>query len=225
MCGRFTIVSDMVAYQLEFDIQIDETIKHEWKARYNVSPNQPIPMVRNPLARTLEFMQWGLIPVWAKGDKAKMRLINIRAETIMEKITFQKLMQQGQRCLILADGFYEWRSPENRGALKIPYYFKLKDGKPFVFAGLWDNSVNAEQEVISTCAIITCAPNELITPIHNRMPVILDSQTAWNWLQQKQPAELLSLLKPYPEENMVTYPVGTTINNPAVDVPECIQAA
>ena len=224
MCGRFTIVSDMVAYQLEFDIHIDEKVKHDWKARYNVSPSQPIPVLQDTLTRALETMQWGLIPAWAKGDKANTRLINVRAETIMEKATFRKLMQQGQRCLILADGFYEWKSPDGRGVSKTPYYFQMKDKKPFVFAGLWEKSVNAEQEVISTCAIITCSPNGLVSSIHNRMPVIFDSRTAWDWLKKEQPAELLPLLKPYPEESMTTYPVSTMINNPSADAPECILA-
>ena len=126
-----------------------------------------------------------------------MRLINVRAETIMEKVTFRKLMQQGQRCLILADGFYEWKTPDQKGSSKTPYYFQLKNEKPFVFAGLWDMGQTPGQEPITTCAILTCAPNGLMSTVHNRMPVIFDASTSWEWLSQKPAAQLLTLLKPY----------------------------
>ncbi|MGV8025626.1 MAG: SOS response-associated peptidase [Anaerolineaceae bacterium] len=223
MCGRFTIVSDAVAYQLEFDIHMDETVKQDWSARYNIAPSQPVPVVKDSLARTLELMQWGLIPVWAKDEKAKMRLINVRAETIMEKVTFRKLMQQGQRCLILADGFYEWKTSDQKGGSKTPYYFHLKNEKPFVFAGLWDMGQAPGQEPITTCAIITCAPNGLMSTVHNRMPVILNTSTGWEWLSQEPTAQLFSLLKPYPENEMVAYPVSALVNNLTADAPECIQ--
>lgn len=98
--------------------------------------SQSVPVVKDPLERTLESMQWGLIPIWAKDEKARIRLINVRTETIMEKVTFRKLMQRGQRCLILADGFYGWKTPDQKESSKIPYYFRLKNEKLFVFAGL-----------------------------------------------------------------------------------------
>lgn len=223
MCGRFTIVSDAEAYQLEFDIRIDESVKRDWNARYNISPSQYVPVVKNPLERTLEFMQWGLIPMWAKDEKAKIRLINIRAETIPAKMTFRKLMEQGKRCLILADGFYEWKTPDQKGGLKTPSYFHLKNEKPFVFAGLWDKTQTPDQEPIMTCAIITCTPNALMNTAHNRMPVILDANTSWEWLSQQPTTQLLSLLKPYPEDEMVAYPISLLMNNPATNVQECIQ--
>ncbi len=223
MCGRFAIVLDAMAYQLELDIHIDENVKYEWDARYNISPGQSVPVVKNPIERTLEFMQWGLIPMWTKDKKTKMRLINVRAETIMEKVTFRRLMNQGQRCLILADGFYEWKTPDQKGISKIPYYFHLKNEKPFAFAGLWDIGQTPDKEPIATCAIITCAPNALMNTVHNRMPVILDSNTGWEWLSRQPTAQLLSLLKPYPEDEMAAYPVRSLVNSPTTNAPECIR--
>jgi putative SOS response-associated peptidase YedK len=223
VCGRFAIVLDAMTYQLELDIHIDENVKYEWDAHYNISPGQSVPVVKNPIERTLEFMQWGLIPMWTKDEKTKMRLINIRAETILEKVTFRRLMNQGQRCLILADGFYEWKTPDQKGISKTPYYFHLKNEKPFAFAGLWDVGQMPDNGPITTCAIITCAPNALMNTVHNRMPVIFDSNTSWEWLSRKSSAHLLTLLKPFPEDEMVAYPVSSLVNSPTADAPECIQ--
>lgn len=222
MCGRFTIVAGALAYQLEFNLQMDESIEHDWNAHYNIAPGQFIPAVRDPWERKMEFMQWGLLPAWAKDDKAHIRLINVRAETIMEKVTFRTLMQQGQRCLIFADGFYEWKPAEKKGAPKTPYYFRLRSGKPFAFAGLWATGLTSDQKPVPTCAIITCAPNALMHAIHSRMPVIFDSAHAWEWLSQTPAAQLVLLLQPFPESEMMAYPVSLLVNNPAADAPECI---
>lgn len=125
--------------------------------------------------------------------------------------------------MILADGFYEWKTTDQKGSSKTPYYFHLKNEKPFVFAGLWDAGQTPDQEPITTCAIITCIPNALMSTIHNRMPVILDASTSWEWLSQKPTAQLLTLLKPYPEHEMVAYPVSALVNSSTADAPECIQ--
>ncbi len=225
MCGRFTIISDPTVFQMEFELPLDVDIKQNWKPRYNVAPSQQVPVVNNVQERRLSLMQWGIIPAWSKDDKGNFRLINIRSETIMEKATFRKLMQQGQRCMILADGFFEWQKQSQKGKAKTPFYFHLKEHKPFAFAGLWGLSKGTGGQESETCAIITCAPNTLVSDVHNRMPVILDARSGREWLSGKPVPDLLSLLKPYPENEMAAFPVSTVVNNPAADTPECILPA
>jgi putative SOS response-associated peptidase YedK len=225
MCGRFTIISDPVAFQLEFDLPIEESFKQNWKPRYNVTPTQLIPVVDNPQERKLDLMQWGLLPIWVKDKKDSFRLINIRSETILEKATFKRLLQKGQRCLIMADGFYEWQASNQAKGPKTPFYFHLKNNKPFAFAGLWDISSLPDGQTTKTCAIITCAPNNLVSTVHNRMPVILNAETGWEWLNTQPAPQLLALLKPFPESEMEAYPVSPLVNNPASDLPECILPA
>jgi putative SOS response-associated peptidase YedK len=222
MCGRFTIISDPVTYQLEFDIKIDNNTKHVWKRRYNVSPSQSIPVVHNAPRHDLHLMRWGLIPNWSSNRSGKINLINVRAETIREKIYFRKLVEQGKRCLILANGFYEWQSPAHKGMPKTPYYFQLKDGKPFVFAGVWEESRTENAQTAQTCAIITCPPNALVSSVHNRMPVMLNASGGREWLAQNSTRQLLSLLKPYPADAMQAYPVSRMVNSPQTDEPACI---
>jgi len=216
MCGRFTIISEPLIYQMEFNIDIPDSIKQDWKPHYNIAPTQIIPTIRNEKERIVDPMQWGLVPTWSKDQ---IRLINVRAETILEKATFRKLMQQGQRCLIFANGFYEWQDSDQKDKPKRPYYFQLKNGKPFMFAGIWDFNKNSSEQ--KTCAIITCPPNSLVGKIHNRMPVIFDSSSCWQWLSQES-IQALSLLKSYPENDMTFSSVGSLVNNPTLDVPECI---
>lgn len=222
MCGRFTIISDPITYQMEFNIQMDADIKRKWKVSYNISPTQIVPVVTDANKRSIELMQWGLFPAWAKDGRNKVMLINVRAETILKKTTFRKLLQQGQRCFILADGFYEWQTSTQKGESKTPFYFRLKDNKPFAFAGIWDVGQGREGQNIRTCAIITCTSNSLVNMIHNRMPVILDRSSSWEWISQKPIPQLLPLLKPYPERDMVSFPVSSLVNNPNSNAPECI---
>lgn len=222
MCGRFTIISNPLVYQLEFDLQVDPGKIIHWDSRYNVSPTQPVPVVKNSLERSLDLMQWGLVPGWVKDEKHKFRLINVRAETIAEKTFSKRLLQQGKRCFILADGFYEWQAAGQKGPSKTPFYFYLKEHKPFAFAGLWDAWETPDGQMVESCAIITCAPNAMVSPVHDRMPVILDRETSWQWISSRPIPQLLSLLKPYPASEMVSYPVNSSVNNPAVDSEECL---
>jgi putative SOS response-associated peptidase YedK len=172
--------------------------------------------------RDVHLLHWGLIPFWAKDISIGMRMINARSETLQEKPSFRAAFRE-RRCLILADGFYEWRKPESKSAPKTPYRFSLKDNKPFAFAGLWETWSSPEREEIRSCTIITCPPNELVEQVHNRMPVILDSHTCWDWLQDRPLPELDEMLKPYPADKMQAYPVSLLVNNPRVDDPQCIQ--
>ena len=220
MCGRFTITLEMDIWQAAFDLQ---DIHVDWKSRYNVAPTQMIPVVKDADQRKVEWMRWGLIPYWAKDESIGNRLINARSETIKEKPSFRNAFQR-RRCLILADGFFEWQHNANPKAPKVPYYFHLRNHKPFFFAGLWESWRPAkEMEEVHSCTIITTTPNELVGQMHNRMPVILDETTCWAWLQEQSTNSLLNLLKPYPAERMQAYPVSTAINNPANDQAQIIQ--
>lgn len=225
MCGRFTIISDPVAYQIEFDFSMSNDQKTDWSARYNVAPSQSIPVVLQEKERSLSLMQWGLLPNWPSNRDGKFNLINVRAETVREKAYFKRLVEQEKRCLILADGFYEWQKPEVKKSPKIPYYFQRKDNKPFAFAGIWETSLTPDDQKINTCAIITCPPNNLVAPVHNRMPVMLDPASGLEWLGQNSLEHLLSMLKSYPAEEMQTFPVSRLVNNPRSDSPACILPA
>lgn len=143
------------------------------------------------------------------------KLINARAETIQEKPSFRYAFKQ-RRCLILADGFYEWQQQITSAAPKVPFLFILKRTQPFFFAGLWE-TWHDDTEEIQSCSIITCPANELIREVHHRMPVILDKESGWDWLEYLPAQALLNMLKPYPAEKMTGYPVSQRVNNPDLD--------
>jgi len=220
MCGRFTITLEPAAWQEEFDLR---GIAVDWKKNYNTTPTQMVPVVIDEQARAVEMMRWGLIPFWAKDESIGSRLINARAETLQEKPSFRDAFRQ-RRCLILADGFYEWQKGAGVKAPKVPYFFQLCDHKPFFFAGLWE-SWRSEKDApeIHSCTIITTSPNTLVGEIHNRMPVILDKYNCWTWLTEENLNTLQDLLAPYPAASMLAYPVSTAINNPASNSPQNMQ--
>ena len=165
-------------------------------------------------------MRWGLITSWAKDTAMGARMINARAETVTEKPSFRNAFRQ-RRCLVLADGFYEWQRQEGK---KQPFYFRLQNGEPFGFAGLWERWQAADEEVIS-CTIITTQANDVLRPIHERMPVILNPKDYDLWLNPEAQAEpLQQLLCPYQAEAMTSYRVSTKVNNPAHNSPECINS-
>jgi putative SOS response-associated peptidase YedK len=218
MCGRFTLSVDPVELQLEF--QIPE-MPAEWRPRFNIAPTQPVAVLTDSKLRTIDFFQWGFVPGWAKDISIGSKMINARSETIMEKPSFRSAFQR-RRCLILADGFYEWkRVPGEKGA-SSPYRFTLINGKPFAFAGLWERWQNSEGNELLSCVIITCPANSIVAPIHERMPVIFDSHSYWQWLDKNDPKELQSMLIGCAPELMQVYPVGKTINNPSFDDSSCI---
>jgi putative SOS response-associated peptidase YedK len=167
-------------------------------------------------------MHWGLVPSWAKDTSIGNRMINARAETLTEKRTFKALLGR-KRCLVLADGFYEWQKRE-RG--KLPMRFVLRDQGPFAFAGLWDSWRKPDGNELQSFTIITTGANDLLRRVHERMPVILDreSEEVWLDLDLKDPAKLRPLLKAYPSRDMEAYCVSKLVNSPANDMPECIKA-
>lgn len=168
-------------------------------------------------------MRWGLIPFWAKDPSVGYRMINARCETVATSGAFKHALRH-RRCLIPADGFYEWKK---EAGSKIPMRILLKGGEAFTFAGLWETWKSPEGQTIESCIIITCGPNELMAPIHDRMPVILPEKVEATWLDSgtEDPAQLLPLLVPYPSERMKAYRVSPLVNSPKTDSPACIVPA
>ena len=193
----------------------------QYRPRYNVAPTQEVLTVTSDGAENGgQFMKWGLIPFWAKDPSIGSRMINARAETVAEKPSFRQAFQK-RRCLVLADGFYEWRK---EGRLKVPMRIVLKSGEPFGFAGLWETWRSPEGELVRSCTIVTTVPNAVMEPIHNRMPVILAKETETLWLDpaNSDTAELRELLVPYPAGEMEAYEVSRLVNSPGQDLPDCI---
>jgi len=222
MCGRFTLTVDAAELQEKFS---EYTLPAKYAPRYNIAPTQPVLAIPNDDKFKADFFVWGLIPMWAKNPAIGNKMINARAETLAEKPAFRGSLKY-KRCLILADGFYEWKSVVGRKA-KTPYFIHMKDRKPFAFAGLWDSWNSPDGSQIKSCTIITTEPNELMTLIHNRMPVILHPRDYGKWLDPapQTPDKLQPLLKPFPTDSMDAYPVSALVNKPANDVPGLVVPA
>jgi putative SOS response-associated peptidase YedK len=222
MCGRFSLTAEVNAVQASFPWV---NIPPDLTPRYNIAPTQPVAVVPNDGKNQLDFYTWGLIPSWAKDPEIGSRLINARAETLAEKPSFRSAFRR-RRGLVLADGFFEWQQQPG-SKQKIPMYIKLTSGKPFGFAGLWEVWNSPDGSTILSCTIITTQPNELMHPIHNRMPVILPESAYPVWLQpgEQDPAVLTPLLAPYPAGEMLAYPVSTLVNSPANDLPAAVLPA
>lgn len=219
MCGRFSLVADPNDLREAFPwLNIPEGIQ----PRYNIAPTQPIAVIPNNGKNKLDFFTWGLIPSWAKDPGIGSRLINARAETLQEKPAFRSAFRR-RRCLIPASGFYEWKQDPGTKS-KTPMYIFMKSGAPFAFAGLWEMWESPDGSTILSGTIITTEPNELMSEIHNRMPVILPPQAYNAWLDPGEPApnQLANLLKPYPAQEMTAYAVSRQVNNPANETPACI---
>jgi len=189
--------------------------------RYNIAPSQGVGTVlyeSGGTGRIYKEMKWGLIPSWSKDLSIGYKLINARSETVDEKPAFRDSFKRS-RCLIPADGFYEWRKAD-----KQPYYFRLKEDIPFAFAGLCDKWNAPDGNVIESCTILTTSANNLILPVHNRMPVILYPKDYEIWMDRSvyQTDKLKHLLQPFPADQMVSYPVSKLVNSPKIDVPDCI---
>ena len=218
MCGRFSLGATIRVAQI-FDVP-------GWPdtpPRYNIAPGQDIPAViqnRETARREVRALRWGLVPFWAKDASAGNRPINARAETAATKPAFRKPFRE-RRCLVPADGFYEW---ERHGRRKQPWHIRMRDARPFAFAGLWDRWQPAEGAPVETVTIVTTAPNALVSRIHDRMPAILPTTEYGLWLDPavQDVERLQALLRPYPEDEMLAYPVGTQVNNPANDSPDVI---
>lgn len=218
MCGRFSLRTNGAALAEQFQLLEPPTLE----PRYNIAPTQPVAVVRqSELGRALGVVQWGLVPSWAKDPTMGSKMINARAETVAEKPAFRAAFKQ-RRCLVLADGFYEWQ-PTSMRQTKQPFYIHRQDDKPFAFAGLWEYWEGAEG-ALETCTIITTEANELVRPIHERMPVIIAPDNYGQWLDPttKQATPLQELLQPYASDALEAYLVSRAVNNARNESPECI---
>ncbi len=218
MCGRFTLTTDIEQLEERFSFHAANL---SCTPRYNIAPSQAVfTVIGDEKGSRGGLLRWGLIPSWAKDAAIGNRMINARAETVAEKPSFRRALQQ-RRCLILADGFYEWRQ---EGKKKTPLFITLTSRAPFAFAGLWETWRPPDGEAIHSCTIITTTPNTLMASIHNRMPVILAREAETTWLDRTitEPEKLLPLLVPYPETLMDAYEVALTVNSPKNDSPACI---
>jgi putative SOS response-associated peptidase YedK len=216
MCGRFALFAMPEDLARHFGVSIEDVAL---PPRYNVAPTQTIPVVRAaPAGRQLVPVHWGLVPSWAEDAAMGSRMINARAETVTEKPAF-RVAFRSRRCLIPASGFYEWHA-QGRG--KQPHFIRRADGGLLAFAGLWERWQPPERPALESCAILTTTANELMRPIHDRMPVILGPDDLPGWLGQAPaaPDALRALLRPCPAELLVAYPVSTYVNAPAHEGPE-----
>ena len=219
MCGRFVRKSTLTEITDEF---IVDEIQWAWEPSYNIAPGQDVAIIIRNGKNQLVACRWGLIPWWAKDETIGYKMINARAETLAEKRSFSKPFKT-QRCLIIADGFYEWRK-HGESKRKTPIYVRLRSGKPFGFAGIYDHWKSKDNKRIMSCTIITTEPNSLIKPIHNRMPVIIDPSSRELWLdkEMQDTDRLASLLTPYKAGSMEAYEVSSMVNSPKNDRPDLI---
>jgi putative SOS response-associated peptidase YedK len=227
MCGRFERVTPIKVLATLFDCPAAPA---ETPTHYNVAPTQPVAVVRVIRAapdtgqREMTVMRWGLIPSWADDPAIGNRLINARSETAADKPSFRAAFKQ-RRCLVPVDGFYEWKATP-RIKTKQPYLIRLKDGKPFALAGLWEAWTAPDGELVESFTILTTDANEMMRPIHDRMPVILAPEDYDRWLDKATtPEEVQALLRQYPAEGMESFPVSTLVNNPRNESPKCLEPA
>ena len=225
MCGRFTlrVPASVVAEQFAI-LEVPELAP-----RFNIAPTQAVAAVRMAVSsaasrrpeRELVFLQWGLIPSWAEDRTIGNRLINARSEGVDQKPAFRAALRR-RRCLVVADGFYEWRRDGRR---RLPYFIRMRDDRPFGFAGLWESWEGPDHSAIESCTLLTTDANEVVRPIHDRMPVIIPSESCDAWLDPavERPDTVLPLLKPYPAEAMTAFAVSTLVNSPAHEDPRCIE--
>jgi putative SOS response-associated peptidase YedK len=219
MCGRFTLTTDPDRLAEHFSFRAANV---SYSPRYNIAPSQSVlTIIDDEGEHRAGFLRWGLIPSWAKDASIGNRMINARAETVAEKPSFRRALQK-RRCLVLADGFYEWRK---EGRTKTPMFITLKSREPFAFAGLWETWKPPTGDPVHSCTIITTSPNSLMATIHDRMPVILPHTAESLWLDRTvtDPQALLPLLTPYAPELMEAYAVSPLVNSPRNDNAACIE--
>jgi putative SOS response-associated peptidase YedK len=219
MCGRYRLSRRKQLVEEYFDTVSGE---EEWTPRYNIAPTQPVPVVRQhpkEPRRDLSLMRWGLIPSWAKDTSGAARMINARSETAHTLPAFREAMKL-RRCLIPADGFYEW---QRRGSAKQPFCFEVDDGGLFAFAGLWERWRNPSGQWVKSCSILTITPNAVTSAVHDRMPVILCKDDYEVWLDpgMQNVSAVSELLKPYDARLMRCYPVSSRVNHVANDDEAC----
>jgi putative SOS response-associated peptidase YedK len=219
MCGRYTLKSRAEIIAKTFGVPVPPTLPE----RFNIAPSQQVLAIREQPAghqRELVALQWGLVPFWADDPEIGIRTINARSETASSKPAFRASFRS-RRCLIVADGFYEWQARDGK---KQPYYIRLKSGRPFGMAGLWDRW-DKSGEPLETCTILTCDANEPMLAIHDRMPVVIPPESFAGWLDPaaNETGRLSRLLRPFHPDEMTAYPVSTLVNNVRNDSAGCIE--
>jgi putative SOS response-associated peptidase YedK len=218
MCGRYNFFTPLADIELKLGVKAVEWA--EWQARYNAAPTQVMPVITNEFPGIIQFFRWGLVPKWAKEESMGSKMINTRAESIVEKPAFRNIFKY-KRCIVLASGFYEWQqipvlpmAGAKQKLVKQPYHIFRSDKEPLLLAGLWDTW----QGSLNTFSIITCPPNEEMTPIHNRMPVALSQSEAKIWLDNTaKPDDWLALLKPAENGTLDMHPISTAVNKPVIN--------
>ena len=218
MCGRFTLTlePDDLAEQLLLD-----NIPSEYRPRYNIAPSQPVMALLDPAKRTPDFLRWGLIPSWSKDPSIGSQLINARSETAFENPSFRAAFQR-RRCLVAADGFYEWKKSAAKTTPTQPYFLCRKDRKAFWIAGLWEIWQGSDGSEIRTVTLLTTVPNEVVLPIHDRMPVIFTREQGDAWILGTSQSQLIGMLRPFASDLMDAYPVSRSVNKPDLDNRELI---
>lgn len=230
MCGRFARFSPAHIFRMLF--QLDEIL--DLVPQYNIAPGQDVFAVRGIVIRDeqqrsaspknyskeVSTFRWGLVPIWAKDPQIGFKMINARSETVTEKPAFLEAFKK-HRCLIPIDGFYEWKKQQDG---KQPYYIHMTDKQPFALGGIWDAWTNPQGKILESCSILTTAPNEVVKPIHNRMPVIIEPKDFDLWLNPaiQESEKVKPLLKPYTASTMVAYPISTFVNSPRNQGEQCI---
>jgi len=227
MCGRFTLSASPEQVATLFELPEEPVLA----PRYNIAPTQPVAIVRmkpqngEPAIREWALTYWGLVPSWSKDPTIGARMINARSETVSEKPAFRAAFKR-RRCLVPASGFYEW---QKQGKTKQPYYITTPNGAPFAIAGLWEYWEGADGSALESCTLLTTSANELMKPLHDRMPVIVAPEDYAQWLgsgREETPRELdelQHLLRPYADDGLVAYPVSTYVSNTRNEGVDCVR--
>lgn len=217
MCGRYSLSKSKIELEERFQAEL----LPDFKPRYNIAPTQLVPVITSQSPKGFSFFYWGITPDFGQNKPVAQKLINARAESVIEKIAFKSSFEK-RRCLIPADGFYEWKKLGKK--TKIPYRFTLREEELFAFAGIWEEYETVNGEIQHTFLILTTSPNDIVSEIHDRMPVILNRQMEKKWLDNYTPeSELLAMLQPYPSDQMLSYTVSPLVNSVQNDVPSIIR--
>jgi len=217
MCGRYSLSKSKIVLEERFQAEM----LPDFKPRYNVAPTQLVPVITSQSPKGFSFFYWGITPDFGKNKPVAQKLINARAESVNDKVSFKSSFEK-RRCLIPADGFYEWKKLGKK--TKIPYRFTLKEDELFAFAGIWEEYETVNGEIQHTFLILTTGPNDIVSEIHDRMPVILNRQMEKKWLDNyTSESELLAMLQPYPSDQMLSYTVSPLVNSVENDVPSILR--
>ena len=224
MCGRYGLTIDQEALSIAYGV---DRLLIDHLPRFNIAPSQDVPVLLDDgHGRRVEGFRWGLVPASAGGPRIGYQTINARSETASVRPIFRDAWRERRRCLVLADGFFEWAARPSGVGPKRPHWIHMMDGRPFGFAGLWE-PWDGDGGPLCSCTILTTEPNTLVEPIHDRMPAVLGDESAWDaWLDWRVASDdLQELLEPDPHGEMQAYPTTTYVNHAGNEGPDCLEAA